>query len=230
MITHHTQLLQFLIDRYGLKRYLELGVQNPYNNFNKLINLDHRHGVDPDPQTNYINGVTSDLFFEINKSNPKCNYDLIFIDGYHHADQVKRDFENSLRCLTDGGYIILHDTCPDEEQYTIVPRQTRKWFGTVYQFAMILHQYSGINFITLNEDCGITIIWKDESRIYKGVVDHESLLIKTQIYLPEIQEPKYYIAKNDWNAYKTWAHDFLNIIPPTDLEKYLPAVKDEVTI
>ena len=30
-------------------------------------------------------------------------FDLIFIDGLHHADQVKRDFENSLRCLNDNG-------------------------------------------------------------------------------------------------------------------------------
>ena len=45
-INHHTQLLNYLIERYGLKSYLEIGLQNPANNFDK-INANVKVGVDP---------------------------------------------------------------------------------------------------------------------------------------------------------------------------------------
>lgn len=45
-INHHTQLLNYLIERYGLKSYLEIGLQNPANNFDK-INAWLKIGVDP---------------------------------------------------------------------------------------------------------------------------------------------------------------------------------------
>ena len=136
MITHHTQLLNYLIERYGLKSYLEIGVQNPANNFDK-INCPYKEGVDPEiKRRGDLFDMTSDKYFEMI---PEYRFfDLIFIDGLHHADQVKRDFENSLRCLNDNGFIVIHDTLPDEEQYTTVPRQTKKWFGDVYKFAMTL--------------------------------------------------------------------------------------------
>ena len=161
MITTHTQLLNALIEKYGLKSYLEIGVQNPANNFN-LISCKLKTGVDPECEwTNEINNVTSDEFFEryYSKVNNRTTFDLVFIDGLHHADQVKRDFENSLRCLSDNGFIVIHDVLPDEEQFTQVPRSTKKWFGNVYQFAMTLNQYDGIGFVTFNIDCGCTLVW-----------------------------------------------------------------------
>ena len=46
-ITHHTQLLNVLIKKHNLKSYLEIGVQNPANNFDK-IECDSKVGVDPE--------------------------------------------------------------------------------------------------------------------------------------------------------------------------------------
>lgn len=161
MINHHTQLLNHLIAKYGLKSYLEIGVNNPAHNFNK-IPLFNKSGVDPAISFNpSIWPGTSDEYF---KSFHRY-WDLIFIDGLHHADQVKRDFENSLRCLSDNGFIVIHDTCPQEEKTTCVPRGEQKvWHGDVYKFAMTLNQYDGIAFETYNFDCGCTVVWKDASK------------------------------------------------------------------
>jgi len=171
MIKNHTQLLNWLIERNGLTSYLEIGVQSAKNNFNK-INVENKWGVDPDPDDatrdlDRIHLKTSDEYFDA-VDEKVC---LIFIDGLHHADQVKRDFENSLRCLNDNGFIVIHDTCPDEEKYTTVPRETRKWYGNVWMFAVSLNNYTGIDFVTLDIDCGITIIWKDSSKFKEDKVN-----------------------------------------------------------
>tara|TARA_B100000242_G_scaffold176790_1_gene126775 strand:+ start:617 stop:1399 length:783 start_codon:yes stop_codon:yes gene_type:complete len=47
----------------------------------------------------------SDFFFSINKD----KFDIIYIDGYHKHDYVKRDFINSMTCLKEGGILICDD-------------------------------------------------------------------------------------------------------------------------
>lgn len=165
MITHHTQLLNDLIEKHNLKSYLEIGVQNPANNFDKIV-CDYKIGVDPD-----VNGIgiymgTSDNYFSMLDSLDVryIPFDLIFIDGLHRAGQVKHDFENSLRYLSDNGFILIHDVLPENEEGTVVPRQTKRWWGDVYKFAMTMEQYSGIDFKTFNIDEGCMLIWRDEAK------------------------------------------------------------------
>lgn len=198
MITHHTQLLNALIDKYGLKSYLEIGVQNPANNFDK-VNVTGKVGVDPclfvkeDTAGNRFYSMSSDDFFSAQCGLTK--FDLIFIDGLHHADQVKRDFENSLRCLSDKGFIVIHDVLPENEQGTLVPRQTKQWWGDVYKWAMTLRNYSGIRFVTFNIDNGCMLIWKDESA-----------------------EPyTNYVGPCDWQVYQTIGKVLLNVTDAVEI-------------
>ena len=173
MITNHTELLQALIDKHGLKSYLEIGVQDPANNLNK-IKCKNRIGVDPCLEGNTVHlsdkvefilmGETSDVFFALNNKHNRLSnigpIDLIFIDGLHHADQVKRDFDNALANLTDGGRIVIHDCLPEREDTTHVPRDSRVWHGDVYKFCMTLHEYEDIDYVTYNIDHGCCVVWK----------------------------------------------------------------------
>lgn len=164
MITHHTSLLQALIDKHGLKSYLEIGVQNPANNFDKII-CEYKRGCDPDlslPDSmhgNKIMRVESDEFFKMQSDKKK--WDLIFLDGLHEAKQIKLDFENSLLCLSGNGFIVIHDVLPENEEGTLIPRQTKKWWGTVYKFAMCIKNYA-LKVRTYNIDEGIMVIQKLE--------------------------------------------------------------------
>lgn len=172
MITHHTDLLNAIIEKHRLKSYLEIGVQNPANNFDK-IKAELKTGVDPN--TDGIFKMTSDRFFELvdgngmqlTKENRRSysmptKWDLIFIDGLHHADQVKRDFENSLRCLSDNGFIVIHDCLPLNQEGTRIPRETKVWWGDVYKWAMNIGQYQDIRYVTFNIDNGCMLVWKDK--------------------------------------------------------------------
>lgn len=195
MITHHTQLLQALIDKHGLKSYLEIGVQNPANNFDKIMCFS-KQGVDPcfvnKEKGEKIIPVTSDKFFVewVPLNNDK--YDLIFIDGDHTAEQVKRDFENSLRCLTDNGFIVIHDCLPVEESTTLVPRQTRCWHGTVYKFCLGIGDYPDIGYKTFNIDEGCMLIWKQSGA--------------------KNDSGKNLSIKYDWNLYSTMGKWLLKVV------------------
>ncbi len=197
MIKNHTQLLNALIEKYGLKSYLEIGVQNPWNNLLK-ININKRVGVDPDvneyeSKQTFIYKKTSDEYF-----NAYCKdvigapFDLIFIDGLHHADQVKRDFENSLRCLSDNGFIVIHDVLPENEEGTKVPRETKQWWGDVYKWAMRVRNQKGVNVKTFNIDNGCMLVWKDLSNSQK---------------FPFIKDNDY----TDWEWYQAHHRTLMNV-------------------
>lgn len=148
-----TDLLNLLVEKHGLKRYLEIGVQNPDQNFNK-IKCEYKVSVDPDPNAHADFQMTSDEFFL--NVNTEGGYDLVFIDGLHHADQVKKDFENSLKVLSPNGFIVIHDCNPLKEEHTIVPRPTERghWQGSVYKFIIEeLHLYYK-KYKTVDIDCG----------------------------------------------------------------------------
>lgn len=128
-----TDLLNFLAEKHNLQRYLEIGVQVPELNFDK-IKCPVRYGVDPDPNAHATFLMTSDEAFNAGFRN---KFDLIFIDGLHTAEQVKKDFENALKILSPNGFIVLHDCNPLKEEHTIVPRPTKTghWNGSCYKFA-----------------------------------------------------------------------------------------------
>lgn len=133
-----TDLLNHLAKKYNLERYLEIGVQVPEINFDKIICKD-KVGVDPEPSARATVCCTSDEFF---KRAYACgiNFDLVFLDGLHTAEQVQKDFDNAVQVLRPGGIIVMHDCNPLKEEHALVPRPTKTghWNGDVYRFALYL--------------------------------------------------------------------------------------------
>jgi predicted O-methyltransferase YrrM len=154
------------------------------------VKCDDKTGVDPDVSGFMdIHDMGSDDYFHIYGDN--ATFELIFIDGFHHADQVKRDFENSLRCLSDNGFIVIHDVLPENEEGTIVPRQTRQWWGDVYKWAMNIGQYANIGYKTFNIDNGCMMVWKSD-----GASNDSS---------------KDLSINYDWNLYTTLGRSLMNV-------------------
>ncbi len=199
MITNHRQLLNWLIEKYKFKSYLEVGVQSTKQNFDK-IKCASKRGVDPAVKSipNVIFQQTSDDFFNDLFSLTNLKFDCIFLDGLHHAEQVQRDFENSLKCLNEGGRIVIHDCLPEDESTTHVPRDSKCWHGDVYKFAMKLYD-TGLDYYTVNMDNGCTVIWKNPN----GVMPRLGIIGDTW---------DYYIKNRGW---------LLHIIQPSEIETYL---------
>ena len=128
-------IINYLIEKYKLTNYLEIGVFKGENI--REIKASHKDGVDPGaegytpPEANYP--MTSDAFFDLIKGHEDIKYDIIFIDGLHHADQVEKDIKNALNHIIEGGFILLHDCNPVSYDAQLIPRQTIAWNGDVWK-------------------------------------------------------------------------------------------------
>lgn len=187
-----TDLINYLIAIKEYKTYLEIGVAGGDNLFE--IRIPHKVGVDPGIHSPAHFHLTSDEFFAKNKE----TFDIIFIDGLHHYEQVLKDINNSLNCLTPGGVIVMHDCLPQTEE-----QQNRKvipgaWNGDVWKAAAYVRMhFSNVHFCVVDMDWGCGIITPNSSQ---------------KIF------PALPIENMDWKFYLKNRKKLLNVI---SLEKWL---------
>ena len=148
-------LIKYLINKNDYKDYLEIGCDQ--NQLFSKIEIENKTGVDPESGGNIK--TTSDDFF---LSNTK-KFDIIFIDGLHMYQQVKKDIINSINCLNDDGIILVHDCMPDSLAKQAVPRFKLKWNGDVWKAIVDLRQNKDLDIYTCEMDEGIGIIKKNNN-------------------------------------------------------------------
>ncbi|NBV27986.1 class I SAM-dependent methyltransferase [bacterium] len=171
-------LINRLIETRSYKSYLEIGLRNPQDCFDH-IRCDHKHSVDPgyDYVTNLATyPYTSDEFFKLlNEGNldlpADFDWDLIFIDGLHLAEQAYRDFLNSTTHLSTRGAIVFHDTNPPyldfarEDPHNFSTSAGSDWNGTIWKvIQQIRTQPRGLDgrdysVLTVDTDWGVSVCW-----------------------------------------------------------------------
>jgi len=171
----HTDYLNYIIEKKEYKSFCEIGTCNRNHNFNR-INIEEKFCVDPDKNAEADFVGTSDQFFELcDKLRNPPTFDIFWIDGLHEAAQVRRDFNNALRFLNDGGIIGFHDCNPPTEATACWPRGSqREWCGTVFRFAVSLHGYDGLERRTIDNDYGCMFIKKPN--LGPGIIGDVSFL------------------------------------------------------
>ena len=148
-----TSLINLLIKERGFKSYLEIGVQVPTNNFNKII-CEKKYGVDPAAKDVVTHPMTSDEFFQSNTE----SFDLIFIDGLHLSEQVIKDVDNSLKSINKNGVIVLHDCMPKQKLHAQRNRESNEWNGDVWKAAMYIrmnYEYVSLTVLDMDYGCGV---------------------------------------------------------------------------
>ena len=144
------QIIQKIIDFKKYNSYLEIGCDQNKNFSNITINK--KIGVDPN--SGGTHRMTSDSFFEKSKS----KFDIIFIDGLHTYEQVKKDIENSLNALNPKGIILIHDCLPKKIWNQIVPRMYGHWNGDVWKAIVETRTLTNVDTYTCIADHGLGII------------------------------------------------------------------------
>jgi len=174
-------LINYLIKKNNFKTYLEIGYQHGINYSN--ICIENKTTIDPYPSVTLNNlqmenkiYVDKDINLYLTTSNTffetfDHKYDIIFIDGLHTYEQVKLDFENSIKSLNENGLIVLHDMNPIDvfhEGRIITGRERSKsfadggqWNGDCYKLA--IDMYNGkydYEYFTVDIDQGCMIVSK----------------------------------------------------------------------
>lgn len=168
-----------------MTRYLEIGVRNPADNFNRIA-ADFKFSVDPgvefkDNPVDFA-GTSDEFFDQLNSGKlffegSRQAFDLIFIDGLHLADQVHRDIENALNWVTDDGFIVLHDCNPPTEYHAresyadVNTPAGRYWNGTVWKALAALRTRTDLSVFCIDTDWGCGVISKN-SHLYPSLA-HE---------------------------------------------------------
>jgi predicted O-methyltransferase YrrM len=149
------EVINKIIKKKNYKNYLEIGCFKD-ENFKEII-VEHKVGVDP------VSGgtirSTSDNFF---KKNNKI-FDIIFIDGLHYFDQVKKDIKNSLEALSERGIIIIHDCLPTRIRDQMIPRSHEHWNGDVWKVVVEFRTKINVDVYTCMADQGLGIILKKKN-------------------------------------------------------------------
>lgn len=144
-------VVNLLLNRFKNPAYLEIGCQGD-TLFNSVPAL-RKTGIDPASGGNVR--MTSDEFFAINKE----QFDVVFIDGLHTYEQVRRDVINAIKSINHEGWIALHDMLPRnwiEHHVPIISQGA--WTGDVWKVAFELIKTEGIEFKILKIDHGVGVI------------------------------------------------------------------------
>ena len=177
IIRTRTDLLNHLIEVNGYRRYLEIGVRNPRDNFKK-VRAQEKHGVDPEPQKPISHRMTSDEFFARHRAQGDPPYDLALIDGLHLAFQVEKDVLNCLSSLTPQGTVVLHDCNPLTEDAQTEDYDGKKhWNGTVWKAWVKLRATRpdlSMWVVDVDEGCGI-VRWGSQAPLSTPTVEYDRL-------------------------------------------------------
>lgn len=139
------------------QKYLELGVDQ--NKTFKIISgtVPYCVGVDMSDRRLSRSGIfhqkSTDEFFKENED----IFDVIFIDASHRIENVLKDFKNSLKCLSEYGIIILHDTDPAVKQ---LYNKNGDFCGDASDIVKIIEEkFKDLNIVTLPFDsAGLSIV------------------------------------------------------------------------
>ncbi len=152
-IQDRIQLLRYLEARIPAKSYLEIGCNR--NRVFRQIGAPQKVGVDP--SRGGTHRMTSDEYFRRNE----LRFDLVFIDGLHHADQVLKDVVQSLAVLNENGAIVLHDCNPISEEAQVVPmaRSGVPWNGDVWKAVVLLRGRLDVDLAVGDFDHGCGVLF-----------------------------------------------------------------------
>jgi SAM-dependent methyltransferase len=194
---NRADLLHRLCRRDSCNSYLEIGCNR--NKLFKTIPVEDKVGVDP--KRGGTHRMTSDEFFKQNDR----TFDLIFIDGLHHADQVMRDLESSLRVLNANGVIAMHDCNPatEEAQRVPPPRSGVPWNGDVWKTVVVLRSRPDLDIAVGDFDYGCGVVLRRPN----------SSPLSIEATLETLQYADLEAHRREW----------LRLMPPEELVRFIGA-------
>jgi hypothetical protein len=181
--------------------YLEIGCRD--NDCFDAIIAKEKIGVDP--ERGGTHRLTSDQFFS------GCGdkaFDVIFIDGLHSYEQVRRDIRNSLEHISTDGWIVLHDMLPRnwvEEHVPHIPEISDEWSGDVWKVGFELARSPDLDFRILKVDRGVGVLRMTSKN--PNIPDLRRDLREERF--PYLYENIHLLPVLDYECGRTWIESYL---------------------
>jgi len=172
----HRQFAEWLVSYVKPEVIVDLGVDWGYSTFSfALPRIGKVYGIDNFSGDDFIGSVNSYPFVDMKKDKLHLQdnltfikgdfnevaqtwdkkIDILHIDGSHHYEDVKKDFETWSKFLNDDGVILLHDTCIESlngNEYGV-----KKFFDEIdLPKVTFTHSY-GLGVVSKNKDLIETI-------------------------------------------------------------------------
>lgn len=174
------EFISKLISHFGMKSYLEIGL-GPLQETWKYIDIDHKICVDvirvSENLPTYL-GPSDDFFSENTET-----FDLIYIDGDHRSNQVRKDLKNSLQILNPNGIIIMHDIAPASRTETD-PRSSGDAYKVFMETRKNPHLQAFSYFFRSGDAVGV--LWRGKN---------------SHVFSPEVIEDTYLMYENNKKDY-----------------------------
>lgn len=161
-------VINCLVKKNKYKSYLEIGYGNG-ETFHQ-INIEKKTGVDIKGSAEYV--MSSEDFLSFAKKED-FSYDIIFIDGNHNYGFAKKDVQQSLDILNEGGTIVMHDCNPVTEkmQRTDI-LVTDFWTGDVWKvFAELRILRDNLEMYVVDTDYGCGVIQFGQQEKYNANIE-----------------------------------------------------------
>ena len=190
---NRSSIVNLLIAACRGEDYLEIGCAS--NLLFDTVAAKRKVGVDP-AQGGTLR-LTSDAFFAQNRE----TFDVIFIDGLHVYDQVRRDVVNALATVRKGGWVALHDMLPRDWIEEHVPQiSTSRWTGDGWKVAFELMASPDVDFrlVAIDHGVGVLRVLADNPRL----ADLEEKL--TPLRFRYLHENFARLPVVDWEGAREW--------------------------
>ncbi len=164
-------IVNHMIHVNNYQSYLEIGVRRKSAMFEE-IHCNKRISVDPDLKADADYPMPSDEYF----ARYDHRFDIVFIDGNHTGDQVKRDIEHALGRLNPGGVILVHDMNPPTRFHGRTTYEVAgtfpSWNGTSWKgYAAHRRTRSDLTMRVVHTDWGVGIVHPGSQEPYPGPCD-----------------------------------------------------------
>lgn len=165
---HRREIINKFAKNKNMKKYLELGLQNPDTVFNH-VNCEIKHSVDINDSFASYTMSTDEFFQKLNNDeldiSKDYQWDLIFIDANHLGNFVKNDLINSLTHLSDNGFIFLHDVLPKSYKLQLEYGGCQTAWKVI---PYLLKNHPEIHVCTVDENTeGVGIVFKNNKKTRK---------------------------------------------------------------
>lgn len=188
-------IINRFIQERGYKSFLEIGTAQG-ETFNR-VQAEVKVSVDPDKRTNATYVMTSDEYFSKRKYHKNQQFDIVFVDGLHTAEQAYRDIWNAIEHLGDNGVIVIHDCHPTSKAMQDPFNGQHFWTGDVWKAFVRLRCELDALMYTLDYDfgCGVIDFTKKPDDKFE-----EDFYIEDATYDDFIQHPEWMNFTKEWRG------------------------------